>query len=1678
MAKKAFVAYSSMTKKQKFLNFLKLFGFAFAFVATIVAGSVIYVWATGGLSPKYVPLETMAFSQSEYVVVGGKEIEIDEETGKQKKTENGNAVWVHPKNADGKEIYDYVLIQPNEECTELDAILTIEFSSNLSSPIIQLYEDENVSPVNKDEENEDKIYYDYNVKIGSPIYIKPLTKMVTINGEEVETNIGGWVKLTATEKTKDGKKGFINASTWVFVDSPILDYKISIADNVEYDEETATYSVYPNSAISLTNTLLPSNALILPKTAVPTQKATTQFTNNKKVYYETSNAEIATVSENGIVSIQKDKEGETFSITAYVIAKYNSVGHEPNIQDFATDPSQDAFVPYTKAFDKIRVWANTLTFKIKEISVTGIETKQLSTTPSYEVFEDGNITFSNQILTPSKNNYYINLALTNPQDQNYLQALLSKVQIGVYYDGYNVVDEGSVYYDEFVVGGKKLIDGSDYVELNKKTDNTYGYKIKNYSQNNFYFVFYYDKVNDDEVTERLYTYIPFKLSKKSVEKVEILDKNNMPLTSLNLDFNQETALNTAFDLNNYKISISPKDTTYSYSLYFVPKDTNLVQTDSNIKVVIANQICEAVGVEKDGTFDYSKIYPLAAGKTKLYVAVLKTTQKYDGNNSVEFVSNGSSYEIEMYSNSVTLNIVTTVNFTNLSTNNELTDTDKIENLKGIGGQNPYNQATQPDEYEFVNGCDIYAEVYMGGRISFDLLYIGEKEALENGRLNVGLIENSDITVAGVSYSNNDVDGIYVFSILANQIGIVKFLVTYDDDAIYTIGIRVLSTQLVGLNLSSNKNIIDGLFNNNGNNITYSWNDVKLNLAFNSPKTETTQYELVSYALPNWFDENAVSKYVGKDYTEQVAGVSEAYNTLEKLIRALENDESVLDSAIRIDNTATNIDAKIIVMDNAFSLGGSSSQRGYKFVALGKVLVFAKSTSNDVHSNPVLFEVKAPEIKIYESVSGAELTSKRVNQVYVTGVKSIDGHNDENEYMLTQGIKFMSNGMDITNLIAFRFENSRFQGQRIISDISNATITNGLKNSITFTHINGEMSENIVAYNDSFGYVCDDFLEYNLIPDYDFKVTNSKKVYNTPQNINLFYGSFVKTTDDVKVAGKDYYEIEYIYTIVNNPVETDIDNYYEKDGGEFKKAELPYDDEKLYYTREFDCYTIDTADEFKLGVEYYEWLKPDVLVTSVNYSEDGVLQNNKLYVMAGSNATLSNLKKYFPREFLEKFRYADVNNEYYHIYASLMIASDDANGDNYVAYNENTITLAYKETMQSISINAITEGDYKKSISIKVAPGIESQFRYNSKNTYTQSVDSLTDDQFDISDKLIFSNSEQYVAFVSNIDFAFEKDANADLTFYSVNSTEKRLETYVSIYSENIEYIQYDAFTVDSSKFEPTQDKARDLSKTYYTFSNGKFSEVENFDVEQINTYYETSYKYYFIQTPVVSDIDNEKTYYEKTENGFVEVENPTIDKIDDYFEKVFSDKVYYASNTHFEKILQKELSSSYIKRYYEAVYQKASGEYDENENYYTVNQNGVYVLVENKNESDFNSYYVFAGNYQLTSDREIVENKEYFYLKNYIELDEGSDITVVYQKLTIGLEMDSTTIAGEDNSFNGVVLGEYNIVKNIRLNFDKEVLKTTNSPIHIAFSIKAYLINKNDNSISQYNNYSYRLSFE
>ena len=490
--KKPFIPLSQMDRKAKILHFLKLFGISLAGVLGVFSGVALYVWATGGFNPPYEPLTTLAFSQSEYVIDGNKNIQVDE-LGNQV-FENGNLVFVQQADENDEPVYEQIMLVPNEGCTELDAVIEISFSSNTDKPVIQLVEDDNTKVIeNENEVRADGLHEKYSVKINSPIYITPVTQIINddILGEK-EVNLGGWVMLTATQ-------GQIQTSCWVYVDTPIEKLELTLDGwedlVVSADEETEDlpcFNIDANQNLHVSTNYFPSTSVLLPKSNVPNSKSSTAFLDEKVIQYTVSDTDFVSIDQNGNITIKEKKYGEIFYIDAMIVSKYRDINSLPSYEDFEGDPSQSAAELLKKALNKLVVRGNRLYFKVKDVEVTGLTTYTGFTSKPFAVGESAPITFSNSIELSSvcKNNYFVDIKLSDESNASLKNQLYGNIKLAAIYEGDIATEEvdGVHSLEDIRLNGRKAVLADNFIQI-AYINNEWHYVVKQYASNNFYFVF-------------------------------------------------------------------------------------------------------------------------------------------------------------------------------------------------------------------------------------------------------------------------------------------------------------------------------------------------------------------------------------------------------------------------------------------------------------------------------------------------------------------------------------------------------------------------------------------------------------------------------------------------------------------------------------------------------------------------------------------------------------------------------------------------------------------------------------------------------------------------------------------------------------------------------------------------------------------------------------------------------------------------------------------------------------------------------------------------------------------------------------------------------------------------------------------------------------------------------------
>lgn len=1612
---KTFIPLNQMSRKDKIIHFLKIFGISFASVIGLFAGITLYVWATGGFNPPYEPLTSWAFSQNEYVIDGNKYIDLDED-GNQK-IENDNLVFVQKTNTKNEPIYESVMIVPNEGCTELDAEIKISFSSNPNMPVVQLVEDDNTKALDVSEnDNEENFHLKYSVKIGSPIYVKPVT--TTVN--QIETNVGGWVMLTATQ-------GLMQTSCWVFVDVPVQKLSLSLdnGDNIETtveDEESPEeiyYNVSWNSNLHITNNVYPNSSFNFPKSNVPSSKiynniaGATGYLEEKKVIYEISDSQIAQIDENGNITISRGKENQTFYVTAYTISKYNDLQNVPTIQQFEDDenrdPSQSAQELYKKAINKIIIRSNKICFKIKDIQVEEVVVNKNMPTPTYNVFEDASINFSNTITSVSKNNYFVDLVLSDPNNDIYKNELLRNVKLVAVYENESVQNEtqnqtndGDIL-SKIKINGHNVISASNYLDLKYNSQSReWQYLVKQYAENNFYFVFYYEL--EDEI---LYNFIPFSISKVAVTNLETTD-NSIYITLKDREVSKSLV---GFE------QITPTNSTYKDVKYFIPAENNaedyIVDVDLNTKIKINNKDYVAVAKQvssqqsNEVSYNYNELVAKKTGKTTMIAVVLRTIPDFDENTGEKvynFIINDGFIDWEYYSNNVTIIITKDVEFTNIEV------TDEID----------VNDNPNPDH----EVCDVYKEVYQGGKITINLTHDGLAEYLDGDRMQISLLEGGDATVASIINIDNtskDESGncLYKFDIQANNVGRATYQVKYksgDGDTeklVCTVVIIVLPIDLVGIELDAEDNQLSISYQTAGNKITgFSWGDLELQVKLNSPKS-LASYELVAYQVPNWLDISLLEKYKGLNYTAEINELDDEINSIEKLISMLSLSNNIIQiggisqSDEQIDKT---LGGNILVGENRFVYTFNQS---YKFDSsfAANLLIVAKSYDG-ICSNPLLITVKIPEIVVnygQNNQKSKTVYSQGLLTTYdgsKTAAKSVDIYQSGADAIkILTSVNGVEYDLGLSDLINFSFSNNK-----LISTDSKASIEDHL---LTFADVSSIATDVIIAYT-NFGYCNESFYTYNIIPD--FKPINNRSgiTYTTPNVIDLF--------DDFEGNG--------VY-ITNAEFNISSDNL--KDN----KLFLPYGYEEVVST----------------------------------------------YISQASDEDLAKfLNKFYYADDTEEEPY------YHIYCNLSILESKSTNASDYRVINEDgipKIRLNYNESSSTIYIYIETEGGYQiNQITLKTEPGVNSKF--STENSIPAS--GITDTEIDILKNLNFEDKDHnsindgnytgdFGVDVTDIQFAITRDTNADIWFYKAEGG-SRIEGYTQ-FEEDVSYLTKDQYDVlqDEEKtsykayYILTGDSSADETKTYY--KKDVYEKVESPTFDEIANYYElvevykktedlnivagrTYYKqvidgdlvyYEIVEEPINAEIEDyyvfDNIHYELTNDtslistksyyikyAFKPVETNMLDdnELDSYYELVYSNKIYFEFvEAYYEEVSQDELDAAFLSRYYikngSGDFECASGEFDEQATYY--------------------------------------------YRYTYRQIEQNNDISDAYFKYTINLVIE------RDASGN---------ITSCKLVVSPEIIEIEHS-IYLAFSINVQITNNNpENSSSSviYKNYkfNYKLTLE
>lgn len=1345
------VVITPTTKKQKWLNVLKILGICFAVVVGIVAGAVIYVWATGGFNPPYVPLTELKFSQNEYVLSD----------------------------------LDNIRLVPNEGCTELDAVITIGDTN-----IVQLVEDDNTNGVVKEDEGESepenepelqndevKIYEKFNVKINSDIQIVPVKKTVTavIDGEEqeIQINVGGWVKLIA-------EQGLYTTECWVFVDVPVLDMDIEIlsTDKVEAVPETErTYFVYPNSVINLAmKGEYPQNSLIVPSTNLPQEKSETAFSETKNIYFEVSDIEKATITNSGELTISPNAEG-TFTVYAYVISAYNNIGKEPNREEYIERYGLEAgLANWQTDFDKIRVKTEVLTFNIKEISVDAVLTDrdaQAGKELSIDVLDKDMLLYAGNTETTRLDehnvyHYFVDIALSYGTEQAYKDSLLNKIEL---FAGY--INNSSANENAININGKIIVLDDTYIKISERVSpSVLGWKItvdKYLDAQNVLVFAYPQSIGEDGETTYLYDYVNITVNKVFVS--ELLFTDAIP-TNKNINLAYEDVQNgivDTIDLNG-TVSVSPSDATYTTVMYFAEENTDVIEVDSTKKIktsdgVVYHAICKTVDVEnQDETASvlYGWLNPKAIGKVKIIAGVLRN----DANGEL-LVDEDGFYELEyagVSSDMITVDVTKQIAVEKY----DVVDAEDKSILKNGEVTVPKNSVFKivVEFDEEITSIDSYTYSVSDGKNS--CVSLSSRKIDTENKKKMTFTFSAEQVVAEMSIIITDAEGHAVS-------GMDEILLSIED------------TQLEQLELSTNsENGVSVKVNTSEK--TFSW------VVVNDDKTLSSS--ALSFSV-KYIPSNTTSK----DVVLMAYKVPEGYDS--------QYDLSTLDFDL-----LTESDAISITNDE----NGDVSKAEIEVLKPEDIIVVAWSPSSNIYSNPLYVSISLPKIVVEFSENGnaQELVSSNGK---VENLLTYDG-------LALQGDKFkisMANSMndvesdlvDITStFIKFKFENEYDINEEgyFVSKNSGVQIDNVGKR-LLLTDLDESTIENIVFFTD-FGYESELMFTYNLIADYLVKTENL--TYFAPgvadlfsdyvrvespveSDIALYYeltsNGYELTSDKAIDENKVYYEKTSEYVQVENPIKTELYKYYELIGGDYQKtSDLEIIEGKNYYTF--------TA-------------KPSAMFTN--------LDGTKLYLPSDYDY-LTNLSP----EYLKHFSYEEEGETKYNIFTNLHISlrgeAELYNVSKGIIKVNRIPSEEFSVGLDLIVLNENSEFGYKYSHNFRVSPVVSSNFTCNGEDDNGNSYlvqEILVDDnnKFEDGQNTYIFNLQDKVNY------------NTGIATVSIRSI-KFSQGYVSIV--NVDATNNGS---DLVRFIPVTETDLDGSATYYQKVDGEFVQIDSPIVEDLNTYY-------------------------------------------------------------------------------------------------------------------------------------------------------------------------------------------------------------------------------------------------
>lgn len=1356
MAKNEDVVIVPMTKKQKILNVLKVTGIVFGGVIGIIAAVILYIWISGGFNPPYVPLTEMHFSQDEYVISD----------------------------------LDNIRLVPNEGCTELDVEIIIE-----DIRIVALVEDDNTKAVvnnpeeieGQTEDTEQVVTDKYTTKIGEDIQIVPV-KQVLNQGTEYEKliNVGGWVRLTAQRKT-------VTTHCWVFVDTPVE--SLDLVCNTDLEEVTPepdaenplqTFVVYPDSTISLgVNNQQPTKSFNLPSTTLSTEtgshlKSETNFLNKKDIYYVVSDDQIASVDNStGIVTIKPNVEG-SFTVYAYVVADYNNIGKEPNLEDYINNYGElEGFRNWEEDFDKIRVKTQQIKFNIKEIAVENISVAKDKLT--FNLLSKNNqvqvnyVETDNNIIDANHSNiYHYAVDISLNYDSASKDILFENLVLMAGYIDNNTQDENALF-----INNNYVVLDDTYFKISNPTINhdasprqiAWNIVVNEYKASGNVLVFAYPIYDaEGNVTNYHYDY-----AEVDINKVEIknLTFNNIE-KEISLAWNDAEGKAETKDLAN-TVSVTPSNATYSgneYIKYFA-EDNGILEVDRNLKIKTIDSkeyfaICKLDGENTN----YNFINPLQVGKTNVMAVVLI----YDANGELIQDENGY-YKFDYIghlSESIAVNI-----FKNL----RVESVDIVDENDSSISQNKTVTVSKGDTLTVKIVCD---------------------ELVANEGVFVWAIEgdeNQDM-LSQISSTANEKTLKYTLS--ANKAG---SFVLYIADAegnkltyVDTFNIEILDTDLKELTLSSSAQYGVGVkltsnsyewkvFDENGNLTT---TDLTFGVTFNPTNTNNKSFGIYAYDLG--------------DYTiEDLANLKpQELQQTDVLTFEVENDPS-----------------KIVPIINK----------------PGKVVVFAISTSGDIVSNPVIIEITLPEIVVefsygntqeIISVDGLskslvsydkidEQNGRQGDKFYI-GIyeKTTDTSLVENKtYYLyeqdsyvkvdTPSVLYIAEYyefIDISELVSYKFAGDYQKDENgILTSASGVKIDN-LAKTLTLCNIDNNVQETIVFCTE-FGFessAAQSFI-YTLIADYN--VVTSSNEYFAPSVVDIFGN----------------------YKEVVNPQESDLTTYYEIINGEYVlTADATIIDTKTYYQY------VEPAVKFtnKAGNLLY---LPETY--NINNLSAEYLQNFMLQVEAPVDVDIASYYEFINNEYiLTTDTLVDTTKTYYILNVSYSLHLSVLGTYCSIDYATGKVRL-YKipedETTAIVVISIIkpdgTTG-YAQQLLFTIKPAVTSNFT-------NSGIDENENEVFVI--ETTIEGTEGNYNFTDNSNIV---DLSDKLNYINLNNSDIEIKDIV--FSAGYSSLQGVEVLDDNKivKYAKTTDTAVVEGKTYCVLTKNGLQTVEVPKVENIDTYYE------------------------------------------------------------------------------------------------------------------------------------------------------------------------------------------------------------------------------------------------